>query len=110
MRWSLQSPQDLPVTRLFVFYLIKIYCLLLQLEEAKKALDQMDVDKDGKVSYPEFLLVMKYKKWAESTPVILLDYPPRQVLSKRFESCSLLQAFQFSRIEKFACFLNVLNA
>ena len=62
MRWSLQSPQDLPVTRLFVFYLIKIYCLLLQLEEAKKALDQMDVDKDGKVSYPEFLLVMKYKK------------------------------------------------
>ena len=62
MRWSLQSPQDLPVTRLFVFYLIKIYCLLLQLEEAKKALDQMDVDKDGKVSYPEFLLVIKYKK------------------------------------------------
>merc|ERR1712042_265945 len=33
-----------------------------KLEEAKKALDQMDVDKDGKVSYPEFLLVMKYKK------------------------------------------------
>merc|ERR1712042_74170 len=33
-----------------------------ELEEAKKALDQMDVDKDGKVSYPEFLLVMKYKK------------------------------------------------
>ena len=62
MRWSLQYHQDLPVTRLFVFYLIKISCLLLQLEEAKKALDQMDVDKDGKVSYPEFLLVMKYKK------------------------------------------------
>ena len=34
----------------------------LQLEEAEKALDKLDVDKDGKVSYPEFLLVMKYKK------------------------------------------------
>merc|ERR1711892_732518 len=33
-----------------------------KLEEAKKALDKLDVDKDGKVSYPEFLLVMKYKK------------------------------------------------
>ena len=62
MKWWPQSPQDLPATRFVVFYLNKIYCLLLQLEEAKKALDQMDVDKDGKVSYPEFLLVMKYKK------------------------------------------------
>merc|ERR1712189_50170 len=33
-----------------------------KLEEAKVALDKLDVDKDGKVSYPEFLLVMKYKK------------------------------------------------
>jgi len=33
-----------------------------KLEEAKKALDKLDVDKDGRVSYPEFLLVMKYKK------------------------------------------------
>jgi len=33
-----------------------------KMEEAKKALDKLDVDKDGKVSYPEFILVMKYKK------------------------------------------------
>ena len=33
-----------------------------QIEEAKKAIDKLDVDKDGKVSYPEFILVMKYKK------------------------------------------------
>ena len=33
-----------------------------QMEEAKKAIDKLDVDKDGKVSYPEFILVMKYKK------------------------------------------------
>ena len=32
------------------------------MEEAKKAIDKLDVDKDGKVSYPEFILVMKYKK------------------------------------------------
>merc|ERR1712207_37253 len=31
-------------------------------EEAKKAIDKLDVDKDGRVSYPEFILVMKYKK------------------------------------------------
>merc|ERR1712137_133729 len=30
-------------------------------EEAKKAIDKLDVDKDEKVSYPEFILVMKYK-------------------------------------------------
>ena len=33
-----------------------------QMEEAKKAIEKLDVDKDGKVSYPEFILVMKYKK------------------------------------------------
>jgi len=33
-----------------------------QMEEAKTVIDQLDVDKDGKVSYPEFILVMKYKK------------------------------------------------
>merc|ERR1712154_154701 len=33
-----------------------------KMEEAKKAIDKLDVDKDGRVSYPEFILVMKYKK------------------------------------------------
>jgi len=33
-----------------------------KMAEAQKAVDNLDVDKDGKVSYPEFLLVMKYKK------------------------------------------------
>merc|ERR1712165_185360 len=32
-----------------------------EMEEAKKAVEKLDVDKDGKVSYPEFILVMKYK-------------------------------------------------
>ena len=31
------------------------------MNEALKALDEMDVDKDGKVSYPEFLLSLKFK-------------------------------------------------
>ena len=30
-------------------------------EEAKKCLADIDVDGDGKVSYPEFLLVWKFK-------------------------------------------------
>merc|ERR1712096_272830 len=30
-------------------------------EEAKKCLDDIDVNGDGKVSYPEFLIVWKYK-------------------------------------------------
>merc|ERR1712066_204231 len=30
--------------------------------EAEKCVAELDVDKDGRVSYPEFLLVMKYKK------------------------------------------------
>ena len=30
--------------------------------EAEAAIEKLDVDKDGKVSYPEFNLVMKYKK------------------------------------------------
>ena len=34
----------------------------IQMEEAKKAIEKLDVDKDGRVSYPEFILVMKYKK------------------------------------------------
>merc|ERR1711997_1150479 len=33
-----------------------------KMEEAKKAIDKLDVDKDGRVSYPEFILVMKYKQ------------------------------------------------
>merc|ERR1711936_183597 len=33
-----------------------------KMEEAQKAIDKLDVDKDGKVSYPEFILVMKFKK------------------------------------------------
>ena len=33
---------------------------LFQMAEALKALDKMDVDKDGKVSYPEFLLALKF--------------------------------------------------
>merc|ERR1739838_302536 len=35
---------------------------MFKLEEAEAAIDKLDVDKDGKVSYPEFILVMKYKK------------------------------------------------
>lgn len=31
-------------------------------EEARKCIDELDVDKDGKVSYPEFMLIWKYKK------------------------------------------------
>ena len=38
------------------------YFDLDQMEAAKSVIDQLDVDKDGKVSYPEFILVMKYKK------------------------------------------------
>ena len=30
-------------------------------EEAKKCLDDIDVDGDGRISYPEFLLVWKFK-------------------------------------------------
>merc|ERR1712112_351542 len=30
--------------------------------EAQKCVAELDVDKDGRVSYPEFLLVYKYKK------------------------------------------------
>ena len=33
-----------------------------KMDEAKAAIEMLDVDKDGKVSYPEFILVMKYKK------------------------------------------------
>ena len=30
--------------------------------EAQAAIDKLDVNGDGKVSYPEFILVMKFKK------------------------------------------------
>lgn len=39
-----------------------LHFVYVQMEEAKAAIDKLDVDKDGKVSYPEFILVMKYKK------------------------------------------------
>ena len=32
------------------------------MEEARKCIAELDVDKDGRVSYPEFILVMKYKQ------------------------------------------------
>merc|ERR1739838_240867 len=35
--------------------------MMFQLEEAKAAIDMLDVDKDGKVSYPEFMMVMFFK-------------------------------------------------
>ena len=31
-------------------------------ETARKSTERLDIDKDGKVSYPEFLLVMKFRK------------------------------------------------
>ena len=31
-------------------------------ENAQAALEKLDIDKDGRVSYPEFILVMKFKK------------------------------------------------
>ena len=30
-------------------------------ENAQAALEKLDIDKDGRVSYPEFILVMKFK-------------------------------------------------
>ena len=32
-----------------------------QVNAAKSALDAMDVDQDGKLSYPEYLLALKFK-------------------------------------------------
>ena len=32
-----------------------------QMNAAVTALEKMDVDKDGKVSYPEYLLALKFK-------------------------------------------------
>ena len=32
------------------------------MDAALSALDRMDVDKDGKVSYPEYLLALKFNK------------------------------------------------
>ena len=42
--------------------ILDLHFVNVQMEEAKAAIDKLDVDKDGKVSYPEFILVMKYKK------------------------------------------------
>ena len=36
-------------------------CLRNMEEEAKKCLDEIDVDGNGKISYPEFLMVWKFK-------------------------------------------------
>eukprot|EP00088_Acartia_fossae_P052211 TRINITY_DN5885_c0_g1_i1.p1 TRINITY_DN5885_c0_g1~~TRINITY_DN5885_c0_g1_i1.p1 ORF type:complete len:159 (-),score=58.83 TRINITY_DN5885_c0_g1_i1:558-1034(-) len=33
-----------------------------KMDEAKKCVEELDVDKDGRVSYPEFLLVWKYRQ------------------------------------------------
>lgn len=33
-----------------------------KMAEAQRCVSELDVDKDGRVSYPEFLLVWKYKK------------------------------------------------
>ena len=35
--------------------------------EAKKCIEELDVDKDGQVSYPEFLLVWKFRDWRRSS-------------------------------------------
>ena len=51
--------QGLANSNTFFFLLFMFSC---QLSEAQAAIDKLDVDKDGKVSYPEFILVMKYKK------------------------------------------------
>ena len=39
-----------------------------KISEAQAAIDKLDVDKDGRVSYPEFILVMKYKAWTSMDP------------------------------------------
>ena len=36
------------------------YFVLSKVEAAQHLIDQMDVNKDGKVSFPEFLIVMKH--------------------------------------------------
>ena len=41
---------------------VGILVVYVQMDEAMAAIYKLDVDKDGKVSYPEFILVMKYKK------------------------------------------------
>jgi len=33
-----------------------------KIDEAKKCVEELDVDKDGRVSYPEFLLIWKYRQ------------------------------------------------
>ena len=37
-----------------------LYFVLSKVEAAQHLIDQMDVNKDGKVSFPEFLIVMKH--------------------------------------------------
>ena len=36
--------------------------MLIKVAEAEKCVADLDVDKDGKVSYPEFLLVWRYRE------------------------------------------------
>ena len=44
----------------FFFFLVKL-TISSQMNAAVTALEKMDVDKDGKVSYPEYLLALKFK-------------------------------------------------
>ena len=36
--------------------------MTLQVGDAEKCVAELDVDKDGRVSYPEFLLVWRYRE------------------------------------------------
>ena len=47
------------VSRINLIY--SIYSFSPKMLEAEKCVADIDVDKDGKVSYPEFLLVWKYR-------------------------------------------------
>ena len=58
------------VTRLFTYFSI---IRDLQMEEAKKCIAELDVDQDGKVSYPEFILVWKYKKQQSDQGWMILE-------------------------------------
>ena len=42
-------------------------------EEARKCLEDIDVNGDGKVSYPEFLMVWKFKYWNEYALNIIIS-------------------------------------
>merc|ERR1711963_225865 len=45
-----------------------------KMEEARKCIAELDVDQDGRVSYPEFLLVWKYKSHIVLIIRILVSY------------------------------------